>query len=309
MDKKYIVSKISENATGVGSYSSKPKNYSTATDDHYNNICSDSSNIEYSNLKPSDQQNYYIGFKNTYRVQNGNMNIRVKKRGTNKQTSFEVSNIHKSLLVNMSKLNVPTRILKDVLPIIMGGRDLVASAPAGSSKTTAYVIPIMNCLLNNLPEIDDEIQLCDPLAVIVVPTERTVEKIYNFISKLIKGTPIICTPLYHIESTFDKKRIIKYLLHHGVHVIVTTPESLASFVGAGLITFSALRCVVFDEVDLILTRGFKPEIEYILNHKTMVSEDKRSTALFSMTMLGDVNQLAKTYLKSNYISLFTIPNY
>lgn len=61
MDKKYIVSKISENATGVGSYSSKPKNYSTATDDHYNNICSDSSNIEYSNLKPSDQQNYYIG--------------------------------------------------------------------------------------------------------------------------------------------------------------------------------------------------------------------------------------------------------
>lgn len=70
----------------------------------------------------------------------------------------------------------------------------------------------MNCLLNNLPEIDDEIQLCDPLAVIVVPTERTVEKIYNFISKLIKGTPIICTPLYHIESTFDKKRIIKVKL-------------------------------------------------------------------------------------------------
>lgn len=72
------------------------------------------------------------------------MNIRVKKRGTNKQTSFEVSNIHKSLLVNMSKLNVPTRILKDVLPIIMGGRDLVASAPAGSSKTVSSNIHLIS---------------------------------------------------------------------------------------------------------------------------------------------------------------------
>jgi len=52
MDKKYIVSKISENATDLES------------DSYYNNNWSDSSDsfdIEYSNLKPSDQQNNYIG--------------------------------------------------------------------------------------------------------------------------------------------------------------------------------------------------------------------------------------------------------
>lgn len=74
---------------------------------------------------------------------------------------------------------------------------------------TAFVIPIMNCLLNNLPEINDEIRYCDPLAVIVVPTERAVEKIYNFISRLINGTSITCIPLYDIESTADKKQKIK----------------------------------------------------------------------------------------------------
>lgn len=70
----------------------------------------------------------------------------------------------------------------------------------------------MNYLLNNLPEIDDEIRLCDPLAVIVVPTERAVEKIFNFICSLSIGTSIICRPLYGIESTTDKKQIIKVRL-------------------------------------------------------------------------------------------------
>ncbi|XP_015379445.1 PREDICTED: ATP-dependent RNA helicase DED1-like [Diuraphis noxia] len=283
MDKKNIVSKISESPIDVGSDCSKPKNCSTATDDYYNKNC---------------------GFKNTYFVRKNNINIRVKKRGTNKKTSFEVSDIHKSLLVNISKLKAPTIILKNVLPIIMGGRDLVAITPVGSAKTTGFVIPIMNCLLNNLPEINDEIRRCDPLAIIMVPTKRAVEKVYDFTCRLINDTSIICIPLYDIESTADNKQKIK----NGVHVIVTTPESLASFVGAGLVIFTALQYVVFDEVDLILTRGFKPEIEYILNHKTMVSKDKRSTALFSMTMLDDVKQLAKTYLKPNYISLFTIPD-
>jgi len=66
------------------------------------------------------------------------------KRGTNIQTSFEVSDIHKGLLVNMYKLNVPTVILKDVLPIIMGGRDLVASTPAGSEKTVSSYIHLIS---------------------------------------------------------------------------------------------------------------------------------------------------------------------
>jgi len=63
MDKKHIVSKISENATDVGSDCSKPKNYSSATDDNSNNNCdgSSSSSIEYTDLKPSNQQNNYIG--------------------------------------------------------------------------------------------------------------------------------------------------------------------------------------------------------------------------------------------------------
>jgi len=57
MDKKHnSVSEISENATAVGSDFSDPKNYYTATDDKYNNNSGDSSNIEYSNIKPPDQQ-------------------------------------------------------------------------------------------------------------------------------------------------------------------------------------------------------------------------------------------------------------
>jgi len=68
----------------------------------------------------------------------------VKKRGTNKKTSFEVSDVHRGLLVNMSKLNAPTIILKNVLPIIMGGRDLIASTPTGSAKTVSTYIHLIS---------------------------------------------------------------------------------------------------------------------------------------------------------------------
>lgn len=92
-------------------------------------------------INNSNDFRIHLGFENTYCVQNSNINSIVVEHETNNTvsreiTSFEVSGIHKDLMVNISKLNfkIKTKILKSTLPIIMGGRDLLASTPAGSGK-------------------------------------------------------------------------------------------------------------------------------------------------------------------------------
>jgi len=45
---------------------------------------------------------------------------------------------------------------------------------------------------------------------------------------------------------------------------------LNDFVGRGYVSFKSLRFFVLDEADRMLDMGFKPDIEKILNHETMV---------------------------------------
>ena len=42
--------------------------------------------------------------------------------------------------------NVPTPIQRKAIPLIMEGRDIIASSKTGSGKTAAYMIPMINKL-------------------------------------------------------------------------------------------------------------------------------------------------------------------
>lgn len=42
--------------------------------------------------------------------------------------------------------NVPTPIQRKAIPLILEGRDVIASSKTGSGKTAAYMIPILNRL-------------------------------------------------------------------------------------------------------------------------------------------------------------------
>ncbi|XP_025196553.1 ATP-dependent RNA helicase laf-1-like [Melanaphis sacchari] len=220
------------------------------------------------------------------------------------QTLLGYNGIHKRLSINLSKIkyNKITIIQKYVIPILMGGRDIIARSPsglAGSGKTTAIVISTLNCLLKNLTAINSDGYHSDPSAVFIVPTKQRVIHIYNVISRLSEKTPIKYGPLFDIKSIPNQKRIIQ----NGVHIVIATPESLFGFVNRGWITFTALQILVLDEVDCMFEMGFKPEIEFILNNQTMVSKDKRTTAVFSSTMTNSVKQLAMIYQKPDYVSI------
>ncbi|XP_060835198.1 ATP-dependent RNA helicase laf-1-like [Rhopalosiphum padi] len=125
----------------------------------------------------------------------------------------------------------------------MSGRDIIARTPTGSGKTTAFVVPIFNCILKHLSEINDDghrSEYSDPLAIIVVPTLQRVNNVYNVVSRLITNTAITCEPLFKINSVADQKLKTQY----GVHILISDPECLTGIVIQGWITFAKLRIIV-----------------------------------------------------------------
>lgn len=99
--------------------------------------------------------------------------IRVNVTGENPPgpiASFNESGLRDYLLNNVRKSNYtrPTPIQKYAIPIIMDKRDLMACAQTGSGKTAAFLLPIINTLLND----NDDMKPGNPFVVIIVPTRE-----------------------------------------------------------------------------------------------------------------------------------------
>ncbi|XP_060858584.1 ATP-dependent RNA helicase vasa-like [Metopolophium dirhodum] len=216
-------------------------------------------------------------------------------------TSFKDSGLREILLCNLTKYHysIPTPIQKYAIPIIMNGKDMIASAQTGSGKTAAFVLPILNSLISEPSEIVVDYNHCEPQVLILSPTRELAIQICEVSTKLSRGTSIRCELLYGGTAPYHQKEKIL----RGVHIIVATPGRLIDFVNQGLITFSSLRFFVLDEADRMLDMGFSLDIERILSDNTMVSSAERSTVMFSATLPIDVQQIAKSYLKPDYISV------
>lgn len=66
---------------------------------------------------------------------------------------------------------------------------------------------------------------------------------------------------------------------------MATPGRLIDFVGRGIVSFKSLRFFVLDEADRMLDMGFKPDIERILNHETMVDIVSIVVVLFAFFLI------------------------
>ncbi|XP_026811111.1 DEAD-box ATP-dependent RNA helicase 37-like [Rhopalosiphum maidis] len=164
-----------------------------------------------------------------------------------------------SVSVNLSHLRYKKTIIIQnyAIPILISGRDMIARTPTGSGKTTAFVVPLLSCILKNVFEINGDghpSECFDPLAIIVVPTIQRVKNVYNVVSRLITNTEIKCEPLFKINLVPDPKRKIQ----NGIHILISYPECLAGIVTRGWITFSKLQIIVLDDADSLLKAGYKP---------------------------------------------------
>lgn len=167
------------------------------------------------------------------------------------------------------------------LPYLMAGRDIMVQSRTGSGKTGAYLLPLLSLL-------DPEEK--KPQALILAPTRELAGQVEHEARTLFEGTGLSVTALY---GGVGYGRQLE-ALRSGVQIIVGTPGRVLDHLLRRTLSLDALRALIFDEADRMLSIGFYPdmkEIQRYLPSRPLLS------ALFSATYPQHVLNLAGEFLR------------
>lgn len=180
-----------------------------------------------------------------------------------------------------------TPIQEKSIPPVLEGRDLLAVAQTGTGKTAAYLLPIIERLVNdNYPQ--DHVN-----CVVMAPTRELAQQIDRQMQGFSYFMPVSSMAIYGGTDghTYEQQR---KGLKMGADVVIATPGRLLAHLSMGYVDLSKVSFFVLDEADRMLDMGFFDDIMQIVGHLPK----ERQTLLFSATMPPRIQQLAKQILKN-----------
>jgi ATP-dependent RNA helicase RhlE len=178
-----------------------------------------------------------------------------------------------------------TPVQEQVIPLILQGKDIIASAQTGTGKTAAFLLPLINKIIT------------DPLvnhtntALVIVPTRELAIQIAQHMEGLSYFTSVSSIAVY---GGGDGNAFVqeKKALSHGADVVVCTPGKMMAHIKMGYVKLDGLKYLVLDEADRMLDMGFYDDIMFIINHLPK----KRQNLLFSATMPHKIREMARKIL-------------
>jgi superfamily II DNA/RNA helicase len=196
--------------------------------------------------------------------------------------SFSTLGLSDPILKAVSELNytIPTSIQKQAIPVILSGKDMIASSQTGTGKTASFVLPLLEKLTINGKLRGKRIR-----ALILTPTRELAVQVEESISQYGKYLEISSMAMYGgVDSAVQKQRLI-----WGVDILVATPGRLLDMAHQRALHFDELEVLVLDEADRMLDMGFIDDINKIIERLP----EHRQNLLFSATLSDDVRSLAK----------------
>lgn len=200
---------------------------------------------------------------------------------------FNELNIHEDVLAGIDAMNYlqASPIQEMAIPIILDGKDLIASAQTGTGKTAAYLIPLLDLIIRSGNE--------HITALILVPTRELAKQIDEQIegfSYFIRATSLAIYGGGKGEN-WDQQR---KALVDGADIIIATPGRLLAHMKSGDVKFDDLKCLVLDEADKMLDMGFSDDILYVIKHLPV----NRQNLMFSATMPQKIRDFANKILRN-----------
>jgi ATP-dependent RNA helicase RhlE len=194
--------------------------------------------------------------------------------------NFAELNLHPTLLANLSGQGYiqPTPIQAEAIPPALAGRNLVGLAQTGTGKTAAFVLPILQHLLNGRPG--------GVRALIVTPTRELAEQINATIRVLGAKTGLRSVAIYGGVGFTPQENALRT----GVDIVVACPGRLLDLIARGVARLDRVQMLVLDEADRMLDMGFLPDIRRVLT----AVPSKRQTMLFSATMPAELRDMVAT---------------
>ena len=172
---------------------------------------------------------------------------------------------------------VPTPVQAATIPLGLSARDLIGTAQTGTGKTAAFVLPILQHLLDNpVPKPCTRV-------IVLTPTRELAEQVCDSFKLLGKFTSIRAASVYGGVGMKPQEDALRT----GVEVIVACPGRLLDHMERGNTDLSRVEKLVLDEADRMLDMGFLPPIKRILARLPR----KRHSMLFSATFAPELNEL------------------
>lgn len=191
-------------------------------------------------------------------------------------TTFSELELDESLLDALQDKNYqrPTAIQAEAIPLALEGRDILGSAPTGTGKTAAYLLPALQHLLD-FPRKKSG----PPRILILTPTRELAMQVAEQAQALAKYT--------HLDiSTITGG--VAYMNHAEVFstnqdIVVATTGRLLQYIKEENFDCRAVETLILDEADRMLDMGFAKDIE------TIAAETRwrKQTLLFSATLEGE----------------------
>ncbi|WP_319409953.1 DEAD/DEAH box helicase [uncultured Desulfosarcina sp.] len=196
--------------------------------------------------------------------------------------NFKTFSLHPAVAEGATEAGygTPTPIQEKAIPEVLKGRDVMGLAQTGTGKTAAFVLPILNRLIDG-PR--NRIG-----ALIIAPTRELAEQIHGEIKILGRQTRLRSAVVYGGVGINPQIQDLKR-----ADIVVACPGRLLDHIGRRTVDLSRLDVLVIDEADQMFDMGFFPDIRRILTH---VPSKKRQTLLFSATMPKEISRLANDVL-------------
>jgi len=197
---------------------------------------------------------------------------------------FSSFGLHPDLLRGVTDLGFtrPTPIQEQALPAGLAGKDLLAAAQTGSGKTAAFLLPILQRLIDQ--------PRGRTRALILTPTRELAAQIHEHFEALAKYTRLRGAAVFGGVGMNPQEQAFRT----GVDVIIATPGRLLDHFQNAYARLDSLEVLVLDEADRMLDMGFLPDIRRVLRHIPA----KRQTLFFSATMPAPIVELSRDMLKS-----------
>lgn len=172
----------------------------------------------------------------------------------------------------------PTPIQDETIPLILNGRDVVGIANTGTGKTAAFLIPLLNKIINNPSE----------RVLIIVPTRELAVQIDDELLAFAKGLAV--RSLLCIGGASINRQI--FILRQNPHIIIGTPGRLNDLLKRQALNLSFFKNIVLDEVDRMVDIGFIQDIKYIIS----LLSRARQSLFFSATVSNEINGIIQKFL-------------
>lgn len=169
----------------------------------------------------------------------------------------------------------PTAIQQETIPAAMEERDVLGSAPTGTGKTAAFLLPAIQHLLDYPRRKPGA-----PRVLVLTPTRELAMQVAEQAEELSAFTNLSIATItggvayQNHGEVFNKNQ----------DIVVATPGRLLQYINEENFDCRSVEILIFDEADRMLQMGFGQDAEKIAAETRW----RKQTLLFSATLEGEL---------------------